>query len=82
FRPLVKGWRASIWSADGTFEGPNKEVRDPRTKEKIVDGWNWLTPPSRDPQEWGKLWASYKKIADERIRKLQPFDPSGARNGY
>ncbi|MCM8768729.1 MAG: DUF6067 family protein, partial [Candidatus Omnitrophica bacterium] len=81
FRPLVKGWRASIWSADGTFEGPHKEVRDPKTKEKIVNGWNWLTPPSRNPAEWGEMWASYKKIADERIRKLQPFDPSGARNG-
>jgi len=82
FRPLVKGWRVSIWSADGTFEGPNKEVRDPRTKEKIVDGWNWLTPPSRNPADWGKMWAAYKKIADERIRKMQPYDPSGARNGY
>ncbi len=81
FRPLVKGWRASIWSADGTFEGPNKEVKDAAGK-KIVDGWCWLTPPSVKPEEWSAMWAKFKEIADKRIHELQPFDPSGSRNGY
>jgi len=83
FRPLVKGWRAAIYSEDGTFEGPNKEQRDPKDpKKKTIDGWCWLTPPSLKPEEWGGMWAGYKKIADERVQKLQPFGPALARNKY
>jgi hypothetical protein len=79
FKPLPKGWRMAIHSEDGTFGGPHKQRTDPKTGEKI-DGWNWLHPPSHDPAEWGALWAGYKKVADEAVRRIQPFDPARARN--
>ncbi len=79
---MVKGWRATIYSEDGTFEGINKEIKDPKTGNKIIDGWNWLTPPSVKPDEWGDLWAKFKVIADKKIHDVQPFSPSHARNGY
>ncbi|MCY3022527.1 MAG: DUF6067 family protein [Planctomycetota bacterium] len=79
FRPLVKGWRMAIHSEDGTFDGPHKKHKDPKTGEQ-VDGWNWLNPPSRDPQEWPELWAEQKKEADAKVKREQPFNPAQARN--
>jgi hypothetical protein len=81
FRPMVKGWRTAIYSEDGTFEGPNKEVRNEKG-EKIVDGWCWLTPPSTNPAAWSGMWAGFKKTADARVRQIQPLDPALARNKY
>ncbi len=78
FRPLVKGWRASIHSEDGTFEGPHKKRKDPKTGQEVM-GWNWVNPPSKDPGEWSSLWAEFKKIADEKVRREQPFSPAQAR---
>jgi hypothetical protein len=81
FKPLPKGWRASIYSENGTFHGPHKLRTDPKTGQQI-DGWNWINPPSTNPDEWSTLWAEYKKFADEDVRKLQPLDPSKARNHH
>jgi hypothetical protein len=78
FRPLPKGWRAAIHAEDGTFSGPHKSRTDPKTGQQI-DGWNWITPPARQPQEWSALWAQYKKEADAKIQREQPFDPAAAR---
>jgi len=79
FRPLVKGWRMAIHSEDGTFDGPHKKRKDPKTGQQ-VDGWNWLNPPSRDPTEWSELWAEQKKEADAKVKREQPFNPAQARN--
>jgi hypothetical protein len=79
FKPLPKGWRMAIHSEDGTFGGPHKNRKDPKTGAAI-DGWHWLHPPSYDPGEWSGLWAEYKKIADEAVRRHQPFNPAQARN--
>lgn len=85
FRPLVKGWRATIGSEDGTFSGgPDwdgigyKARMDPKTGEK-VDGWSWLSPPSRDPKEWSAIWAQYKEKSDQRLRRHLLYDPAEAR---
>ena len=83
FRPLVKNWRTVLSSYDGTFSGGEswgyKWRKDPETG-KPIDGWNWLTPPSRDPSEWSAIWAEYKKKSDAKVRREQPFDPGQARN--
>jgi len=79
FKPLPKGWRMAIHSEDGTFGGPHKERKDPKTGA-VINGWHWLHPPSYDPGEWSALWAEYKKFADEAVRKYQPFNPAQARN--
>jgi len=83
FRPLVRNWRTAIYSRDGTFSGGEswkyKWRRDPRTG-RVIDGWNWLTPPSEDPAEWAALWAEYKKKADEQVHRDRPFCPSRSRN--
>ncbi len=81
FRPMAKNWRSSIYSENGTFSGPNKKQKD-ADGNVLVDGWNWLTPPSENPEEWSAMWARYKKIADARIRKLRWHDPATARNKY
>ncbi|HUU58224.1 MAG TPA: glycoside hydrolase domain-containing protein, partial [Phycisphaerae bacterium] len=78
FKPLPKGWRMSLHSEDGTFGGEHKNRNDPKTGKKI-DGWCWLNPPSHDPNEWSALWAEYKKLGDERVRTLRPFDPAWSR---
>ena len=80
FRPLPKGWRASIHSRDGTFDGPHKSRKDPETG-KNIRAWWCLTPPSHDPEEWGELWAQYREEAKKKVRKRRPFDPNRARNG-
>ncbi|MGD0089189.1 MAG: glycoside hydrolase domain-containing protein [Planctomycetota bacterium] len=79
FRPLVKGWRMAIHSEDGTFDGPHKKGKDPKTGQSI-DGWCWLNPPSYDPAEWGTLWAQFKQEADAKVKREQPFNPAQARN--
>ncbi|HEY3325021.1 MAG TPA: glycoside hydrolase domain-containing protein [Planctomycetota bacterium] len=79
FRPLVKGWRMAIHSEDGTFDGPHKKRKDPKTGQQI-DGWNWLNPPSHDPKDWSDLWALQKKEADAKVKREQPFNPAQARN--
>lgn len=83
FRPLVKNWRRVIWSEDGTFSGGQswnyKWRKDPKTG-KVTEGWNWLTPPSRDPAEWSAIWAEYKRKADVKVHDERPFDPARARS--
>ncbi|HRT93659.1 MAG TPA: hypothetical protein P5532_04515, partial [Planctomycetota bacterium] len=83
FRPLVKNWRWAVHSTDGTFSGGEswgfKWRKDPKTG-KVIEGWNWLTPPSTDPAEWSAIWAEYKAKSDEKLRREQPFDPAQARN--
>jgi hypothetical protein len=79
FKPLPKGWRMALHSEDGTFGGPHKQRKDPKTGQNI-DTWNCLTPPSYDPAEWSALWAEYKGKADEKVRQFQPFNPAAARN--
>jgi len=83
FRPLVKNWRSVLSSYDGTFSGGEswgyKWRKDPKTG-KPYDGWNLLTPPSDDPDEWSTIWSEYKKKSDAKIRKERPFNPGGARN--
>jgi hypothetical protein len=83
FRPLVKNWRSVLSSYDGTFSGGEsygfKWRKDPKTG-KPFEGWNLLTPPSADPQEWSAIWAEYKQKADEKVQREQPFDPGQARN--
>jgi len=83
FRPLVKNWRWAVHSTDGTFSGGQswgfKWRKDPKTG-KVIEGWNWLTPPSTDPAEWSALWAEYKKKSDEKLLRERPFDPAQARN--
>ncbi len=81
FKPLPKGWRRAIASSDGTFEGMNKNRKDPKTGEEI-NGWCWLSPPSRDPAEWSTLWADYKVIADKKVHDIQWYDPWNSRNNY
>jgi len=86
FRPLVKNWRVSIKSENGTFSGgPDwggglgyKARKDPKTGQ-VFDGWNLLTPPSPKPEEWSGIWAEYKKRADARERQHLPFSPTQAR---
>ena len=80
FRPLPKGWRASIHSRDGTFDGPHKSRKDPDTG-KNIRAWWCLTPPSHDPEEWDDLWAKYGQEAEKRVRRFRPYDPNRARNG-
>ncbi len=82
FRPMAKNWREVTYSENGTFESPNKRQVDPKTGAVLVNGWNWLTPPSTNPDEWSSLWAGYKTIADARIAKYQRTDPALARNKY
>ncbi|MBI2200492.1 MAG: hypothetical protein HYU43_00940 [Armatimonadetes bacterium] len=83
FRPLVKNWRMALGSWDGTFSGGEswgyKWRKDPKTGG-IIEGWNWLTPPSKNPAEWGAIWSEYKKKADEKVRQEQPCNPCQARN--
>jgi hypothetical protein len=74
FRPLPKGWRATINSENGTFRGPAKVRKDSQTGEEYV-GWQLITPPSPRPEEWSAIWAEHKVHADKRVRELQPFDP-------
>ncbi len=79
FKPLPKGWRMALHSEDGTFTGPHKVRKDPKTGKEI-NGWNWLNPPSFDPTEWSALWAEYKTLADAAVHAVQPFNPAKARN--
>lgn len=79
FRPLPKGWRASITSEDGGFKGPHKGRVDPKTKQ-MIDTWCVLHPPSYDPEEWAGLWAEYKPKADEFVTRTQVFNPHRARS--
>jgi hypothetical protein len=80
FRPLVKGWRATIMSYDSTFAGPHKGRQDPKTGKK-TDGWNWLCPPSTNPAEWSALWAEHKKAADAKVLATQWHNPIEAHTG-
>jgi hypothetical protein len=86
FRPLVKNWRALLQSADGTFSGgPDwdgigyKARKDPVTGA-LFDGWNLLTPPAAEPEQWGPIWAQYKARADAKVQREQWSDPTQARN--
>ncbi len=81
FRPMARNWREVTYSEDGTFDGINKKQKDEDGKV-LVDGWNWLTPPSTDPEQWSEMWAGYKEIADARVAKLRITDPALARNKY
>jgi hypothetical protein len=62
--------------------GPHKTQGTQGTPDWI-NGWAWLTPPSKNPDEWSALWAEHKVFADKRVHDLQPFNPLQAhRNNY
>ncbi len=80
FKPLPKGWRMAIYSENGTFTTDGFKTRkDPKTGQQI-NGWNWLHPPSRDPEEWSTLWAEFKAQADQDVHAKRHHDPAHARN--
>ncbi len=80
FKPFPKGWRMAIYSENGTFGTPGFKKRiDPETGQE-VNGWNWLSPPSRNPAEWGEIWAEFKERADADVHARQHHDPAHVRN--
>lgn len=87
FKPLPKGWRATIATDNGTFWQPFRGVRkDSKTGEYIFPRptsghHNMIHPESRYPEEWPALWAEQKEKADAHARSLQWIDPYGARSG-
>jgi hypothetical protein len=85
FKPLPKGWRATIATEDGTFIQPFRGMRkDSKTGEKIWKGHghvNWIHPESRYPEEWPALWAEQKKKADAHAARYMGRDPYAARSG-
>ncbi|MCC6580245.1 MAG: hypothetical protein IT440_07360 [Phycisphaeraceae bacterium] len=74
FRPLVKGWRASIFSYYGqshtTFKDPVTGKEDTYT--------HMLAPPFKDSSQWGPYWAAQKPRSDERLRQYQSLIPGYA----
>ncbi|MBM3880829.1 MAG: hypothetical protein FJ387_14115 [Verrucomicrobia bacterium] len=89
FKPLVKGWRTTQATEDGTFFTPFRGVRkDSKSGEKVYQNpggglkhVNWIHPESRYPEEWESLWAEQKKAADAHARGQQWRDPYAARSG-
>jgi hypothetical protein len=74
FRPLVKGWRASIYSFYGHSVTRQK---DPVTG-KEQEHHHLLAPPFREASQWAPYWAAQKQRSDERLRRYQPFCPGHA----
>ncbi len=89
FKPLVKGWRTTQATDNGTFFAPFRGVRkDSKTGEKVyqnpgggLNHVNWIHPESRYPEEWPALWAEQKEKADAHAHPRQWRDPYGARSG-
>lgn len=79
FRPLVPGWRSSLWSADGTFQNYIDYKYRKLPDGTVFDGWNLLTPPSDNPAEWDALWAEYKRKSEVKMMDI-PYT-AYARNG-
>lgn len=94
FKPMVKGWRMSQSTEDGTFHQPFRNVRiDSKTGQKVFQNpgggllhVNWIHPESRYPEEWEALWHQQRTegfadwpAADTATRDLQWRDPYAAR---
>ncbi len=85
FKPLPKGWRASISTEDGTFMQPFRGVRkDSKTGEMVLPPGsgapNWIHPESRYPEEWDDLWREQKVSADAHFRNWIRRDPYRSRH--
>ena len=87
FKPLPQGWRMYAATNDGTFFEPFRGVRvNPKTGRKYWDpasqgNCNWIHPESENPAEWSKLWAEQKVIADQHVKRTQPFDLYASHTG-
>ena len=94
FKPMVKGWRMTQSTEDGTFHQPFRDVRtDSKTGQKVFQNpgggllhVNWIHPESRYPQEWEALWHQQRaqgfagwSAADSTAHNLQWRDPYAAR---
>ncbi len=94
FKPMVKGWRMTQSTEDGTFHQPFRDVRtDSKTGKKVFQNpgggllhVNWIHPESRYPEEWEDLWHQQKTegfagwaAADSIVHKFQWQDPYVAR---
>ena len=94
FKPMVKGWRMTQSTEDGTFHQPFRDVRtDSKTGKKVFQNpgggllhVNWIHPESRYPEEWEDLWHQQKTkgfagwpAADSVVREFQWQDPYVAR---
>ncbi len=94
FKPMVKGWRMSQSTEDGTFHQPFRNVRtDSKTGHKVFQNpgggllhVNWIHPESRYPEEWETLWHQQRTegfagwpAADSTAHHQQWRDPYAAR---
>ena len=94
FKPMVKGWRMTQSTEDGTFHQPFRAVRtDSKTGQKVFQNpgggllhVNWIHPESRYPEEWETLWHQQRtegfagwSAADSTAHDLQWSDPYAAR---
>ena len=94
FKPMVKGWRMTQSTEDGTFHQPFRNVRtDSKTGLKVFQNpgggllhVNWIHPESRYPEEWEDLWHQQRTegfagwpAADSVAHATQWRDPYAAR---
>ena len=94
FKPMVKGWRMTQSTEDGTFHQPFRNVRtDSKTGLKVFQNpgggllhVNWIHPESRYPEEWEDLWHQQRTegfagwpAADSVAHAMQWRDPYAAR---
>jgi len=94
FKPMPKGWRMAMATADGTFHQPFRNVRtDSKTGQKVFQNpgggllhVNWIHPESRYPEEWEDLWHQQRtegfgrwEAADSVAHRLQWQDPYAVR---
>ena len=94
FKPMVKGWRMSQSTEDGTFHQPFRNLRtDSKTGRKVFQNpgggllhVNWIHPESRYPEEWESLWLQQRTegfagwpAADSTAHHRQWRDPYAAR---
>lgn len=90
FKPMVKGWRATQSTEDGTFFQPFRNVRkDSKTGEMVyqnpggaLNHVNWMHPESRYPEEWAALWAEQKVKADAHAKQWMWKDAFRGRSGF
>jgi len=95
FKPMVKGWRMTQATVDGTFHQPFRNLRhDSKTGLKVFQNpgggllhVNWIHPESRYPEEWEALWDQQRTegfagwaAADSIVHEYQWRDPFAARS--